>query len=398
MNAKQELARLAKESLAIVEAAEKRGILTDQDRSTLKTNETLIQALKAQQEPEVDPEQVVRDQALLKSAKGQGSSFVPDFAKGRGGLPVGGGAPLAVSPLAVKATARELASNLVTTAPDGQKALIAGGTATATIVARDLAALPQLPTSILSLIQTAALDSPTYRFLRQTGRAINAAAVAPGATKPTSTIGLTPVEDHLRVVAHVSEGLNKYDLLDVRNLQVFVENEFRWGLLSKVEQLLLTGDGDGETPTGLLAQSGIQVQPFTTDLLTSVRKAITAVETLGFVPGVIAMSPTDWEAVELTKATGTGEFVLDASPVDRAARKLFGVQVVTSTSLPAGTAIVADLSEVTLFTDRRGVMAEWNGQGQTDFESNLVRLRVEGRFGLGVGQPSAVVKVATAAA
>ena len=48
MNAKQELARLAKESLAIVEAAEKRGILTDQDRSTLKTNETLIQALMEQ--------------------------------------------------------------------------------------------------------------------------------------------------------------------------------------------------------------------------------------------------------------------------------------------------------------------------------------------------------------
>ncbi|MBP0587987.1 phage major capsid protein, partial [Mycobacterium tuberculosis] len=62
-----------------------------------------------------------------------------------------------------------------------------------------------------------------------------------------------------------------------------------------------------------------------------------------------------------------------------------------------GTAIVADLTEVALYTDRRGVMAEWNGQGQSDFESNLFRLRVEGRFGLGVGQPQAVVQVDTAA-
>ncbi|MCT1516589.1 phage major capsid protein, partial [Dietzia cercidiphylli] len=399
MNAKQELARLGKESLAIIEAVEKRGSVTDRERSTLKSNEARMLELKtemAELDPDVDPERVAQDQARLAQLKSQGSgTYVPDHGngRGRGGLPVTDGAPLAVVPAAVKATARELASNLVATGPNGQKALIAGGTATATIVARDLAAQPQLPTSILSMLTTAGLDSPTYRYLRQTSRAMNAAAVAPGATKPTSTIGLTPVEDHLRVVAHVSEGLNKYDLLDTRNLQAFVENEFRWGLMSKVESLILTGDGQGETPTGLLAQSGIQTQPFTDDLLTTVRKAITAVETLGFVPNVIAMSPADWESVELTKATGTGEFVLDASPVDRAARKLFGVQVVTSTALPAGTAIVADLSEVTLFTDRRGVMAEWNGQGQEDFESNLIRLRVEGRFGLGVGQPSAVVQV-----
>ncbi|WP_440219824.1 phage major capsid protein [Dietzia sp. MNB45] len=405
MNAKQELARLGKESLALIETVEKRGNgFTDQERSTLKSNEARMLELKAELaklDPDMDPEQVAQDQALLAQLKSQGSgSFAPDHGNGRGqgGLPVTDGAPLAVAPAAVKATARELSSRLVTTGPSGQKALIAGGTATATIVARDLAAQPQMPTSILSMLKTAALDSPTYRYLRQTSRAMNAAAVAPGETKPTSTIGLTPVEDHLRVVAHVSDGLNKYDLLDTRNLQAFVENEFRWGLLHKVEQLVLTGDGLGETPTGLLAQSGIQTQPFTDDLLTTVRKAITAVETLGFVPNVIAMTPGDWEAIELLQTSGSGEFVMASSPVDRAARKLFGVQVVTSTALPAGTAVVADLSEVTLFTDRRGVMAEWNGQGQEDFETNKLRLRVEGRFGLGVGQPSAVVQVDTTAA
>ncbi|WP_407334593.1 phage major capsid protein [Dietzia kunjamensis] len=401
MNVRQERDDLIAASLAIIESAEAKGRgLTATESQTLRTNEKRIKSLNDELASDPTPERVAEDTALLGRIKSQGSgSFAPDHGNGRGqgGLPVTDGAPLAVAPAAVKATARELSSRLVSTGPSGQKALIAGGTATATIVARDLAGQPQLPTSILSMLKTAALDSPTYRYLRQTSRAMNAAAVAPGATKPTSTIGLTPVEDHLRVVAHVSDGLNKYDLLDVRNLQVFVENEFRWGLLSKVESLILTGDGLGETPTGLLSQSGIQTQAFTDDLLTTVRKAITAVETLGFVPNVIAMTPGDWEAVELLQTSGSGEFVMASSPVDRAARKLFGVQVVTSTALPAGTAVVADLSEVTLFTDRRGVMAEWNGQGQTDFESNLIRLRVEGRFGLGVGQPSAVVQVATAA-
>ncbi|MBB1057854.1 phage major capsid protein [Dietzia sp. B19] len=394
MNLKEERDALVKASLDLIAAAEKRGGLSDADRADLKAKEKHIRGMNEHLE------KAAEDQALLAQLKGSGGdSFVPDHSGGGkgGGLPVGDGAPLAIAPAAVKATARELAGNLVTAGPGGQKALIAGGTATATILARDTIGMPQLPTSILSLIPTAPLDSPTYRYLRQTNRAMNAGAVAPGEVKPTSAIGLTPVEDRLRVVAHVSDGMNKYDLLDVRNLQRFVENEFRWGLMTKVEQLILTGDGEGENPTGLLMQSGIQTQEFTDDLLTTVRKAITAVEVLGYTPNVIAMTPGDWEAVELTKATGTGAFVLEASPVDRAARKLFGIQVVVSTALEPGTAIVADLTEVALYTDRRGVMAEWNGQGQSDFESNLFRLRVEGRFGLGVGQPQAVVQVDTAA-
>ena len=42
-------------------------------------------------------------------------------------------------------------------------------------------------------------------------------------------------------------------------------------------------------------------------------------------------------------------------------------------------------------------MAEWAQNSGEDFEHNLVRLRVEGRFGVGVGQPAAVVQVATIA-
>lgn len=160
---------------------------------------------------------------------------------------------------------------------------------------------------------------------------------------------------------------------------------------------MLAGDGEGENPKGLLQHSGIQTQAFTDDILTTVRKAITAVESLGYQPSVIALTPADWEAVELSRTSGSGEFVLDASPVNRAARRLYGIQVVVTTALEPGTAVVGDFREVTLFTDRRGVMDEWNGQAQDDFARNLIRLRTEGRFGVGVGQPQAIVRVDTAA-
>lgn len=381
MDIKQEREALIKSSMELIEMVEKRGNgFTPAERSELERNEKRLGEIKEQQE------RADEDAALLAQFKG--SSLDPSGSHSAGSLAVG--------PAQIKSVARELSSRLVTET-GGQKALIAGGTATATVIARDVAGQPQLPTSLLETIAVVGLDSPTYRYLRQTSRAMNADVVAPGAEKPTSSVGLTPVEDHLRVVAHLSEGIAKYDLLDTRNLQTFVQAELHWGLMTKVEQLVLSGDGQGENPTGILAQSGIQTQEFSGDILTTIRKAITATESLGYLPNVIALSPADWEAVELSRTSGSGEFVLDASPVDRAARRLYGIQVVVTTALEPGTAVVGDFREVTLFTDRRGVMAEWNGQAQDDFARNLIRLRTEGRFGVGVGQPQAIVRVDTAA-
>lgn len=308
------------------------------------------------------------------------------------------GAPLAVHPAGVKAVATDLAKNLTTQGPDGQKALIASGsTATATVIASDLAPLPQVPTSILSLIQAVPLDSPTYRYLKQVApRENNAAVVAPGELKPTSPVSLQPVEGSLVVVAHLSEGINRYDLLDTRNLQMFVQSELQYGLAMKMEDLVINGSGEGGEPLGLLKHSGVLTQAFETDLVTSIRKAITQIESQGYAPTAIALRPEQWESIELLTASGSGEYVVN-SPVDRAARRLFGVQVVISNALEPGTAMVADLRQAMVFNDRRGVSAEWTQTSGDDFERNLLRVRVETRMNVGVGQPSGIVQVATSA-
>lgn len=382
MNIKQEREALIKSSMDLIEVAEKRGHFTADERAALKSNEQRI--------AQIDTEGVNDDQALLATLR---SSF--KSAEGAAGL--NSGAPLGVHPAGMKATARELADGLAVTQPGGQKALIAGGTATATVIARDLAGLPQVPTSILSLIPTVALDSPTYRYLKQVGpRENNAAVVEPGGLKPTSPVSLQPVEGSLVVVAHLSDGVSKYDLLDTRNLQQFVESELRYGLATKMEQLALTGSGEDGEPLGVLKHSGVLAQPFETDLVTSIRKAITQVESQGYAANAIALRPDDWEQIELLTASGSGEFVVN-SPVDRAARRLFGIQVVVSNALEAGTAMVADLREASVFADRRGVQAEWTQTSGEDFERNLLRVRVETRINVGLGQPSGIVQVATSA-
>jgi hypothetical protein len=99
--------------------------------------------------------------------------------------------------------------------PDGTKALAPSG---ASIVGqefvRDPVALGQVAQSLLDVLPTTTHSSPEYAYLRQTVRTNNAAVVAEGATKPTSFYSVVRVEDKLVVVAHLSEGIPRYWLLD----------------------------------------------------------------------------------------------------------------------------------------------------------------------------------------
>ncbi|MBB1057557.1 phage major capsid protein [Dietzia sp. B19] len=390
MNVKQERDALIKSALETIERAEKRGGFTDVERADLKAKEKEITELNEHLE------KAAEDQAIFSGLGG--GSFVPDHSgKGGagGGLPVGNGAPLAVGGLSLKNSVERLADRLVETR-GGAKALVSGQ-ATATVVAQNPANLPQVPNSVLQLIRVTGLTSPVYRYLVQTARDLQAEAVPVGAVKPTSTVGLVSREDRLRVVATISDGIDKFVLQDTAAVQSLVQSELVYGIYSEVERLVLNGSGEGEEFLGMLGHSGIQTQAFETDLLTTLRRSITKIESLGYTPNAIVLSPADWETAEMTVTSGSGEYVLGASPVDRAARRLWGVQVTTSTAVAPGTGVVADLSQASLFTDSRGVTAEWNGQAKESFERNEVILRTEGRFGFGLGQPQAVVKVDTAA-
>ena len=82
--------------------------------------------------------------------------------------------------------------------------------------------------------------------------------------------------------------------------------------------------------------------------------------------------------------------------MDASARKLWGVDVVLSQGLGAKTGLVLGDGAVTVDHDGR-VDTAWTDAVSDDFMKNFVRCRVEGRFGVSVNQPGAVVKVATAA-
>ena len=125
-------------------------------------------------------------------------------------------------------------------------------------------------------------------------RTNNAAVVAEGAVKPTSVYSVVRVEDKLVVVAHLSEGIPRYWLLDNTALETFVDNELQYGLQTAVEAKVLA-DVNGT--------SGIQTQAYATSVLTTLRKGLTKLETAGYTASAIVLHPTDWEGVELALST-----------------------------------------------------------------------------------------------
>ncbi len=344
------------------------------------------------------------DQHAAKAAK-DGRLFDAIAGLGRKDAgPSDGSDRLAVWPAASRDLAGRLAAksaDLSATIHPGaeMKSLLpAGGSVADSItVTPGLVQTPQVPTSFLELLTTIAVDSPNFGYLRQTLRDNKAAPVAPGGLKPTSEYSLERVEGALKVIAHLTEPVGKYDLLDIEALTRFLDSELRFGLFSGVEDQVLNGDGTGSNLTGLLATSGVQTQEFDVDVLTTLRRAVTKLENLGHQPTAVVVRPEDWEKVELSTSSGSGEFTFASSPIDRAARRVWGVQVAVSNALPVGSAVMLDTSTLALYTDRQGVAVEWSTSGD-DFERNQVRARCEGRFSLGVFQPNGAVKVTTAAA
>ncbi|BBY60222.1 phage major capsid protein [Mycolicibacterium sarraceniae] len=238
-------------------------------------------------------------------------------------------------------------------------------------------------TSLLDLLPAIRHSQPAYSYIRQTVRTNNAAVVAPGAVKPTSTYTIDKIDGALSVIAHMSEPVHRYWFEDAASLRPFMQEELAYGIGLAVEAKVLAD---------IHATSGLQTQAFDTSALATLRKSITKLETFGYKPAAAVVHPNDWESIELALTTTTA-VEYRGLPYDPVARRLFGVPIVVANVQAAGTADVISTGAVAVDTDSLGVLVQWTETSNADdFSKNLVRARMEGRFGTSVFTPMGVVK------
>jgi HK97 family phage major capsid protein len=163
----------------------------------------------------------------------------------------------------------------------GEKALdgtTGGATMPGSFFDPRLRELPHRKLFVRSLIPTTRVNSDKVAYIRQTVLTNNAAAVAAGALKPTSVITAAREEAPIRVIAHISEALDRSMLSDYDQLIRFIDDQLRLGVLLEEERQILLGSGVAPNLTGILTTVGIQTQAKGADPVPdAVHKAITKV-------------------------------------------------------------------------------------------------------------------------
>lgn len=285
-------------------------------------------------------------------------------------------------------TARTLAENLKHGAQE-QKAAVSMGQYTAPIQLTEPATMGAPPQGFIEALGTTVFDDKFFSFLRQTTRELNAGVVPEGQLKPTSKIGLTRVQGETQVLAHISDPVPEQLLADVSSVSTVIGYELLYGLYSALERQVLYGTGTGELH-GVLTQEGVQLITTGARPVDRIRAALTRLQMQGYTGGIVALNPADWEAIEVSTSNGSGEYVL-GGPVDSAAQKLWGTQVVLTTSINVGEAVVLDPSQLGI-ASTGGINLHVGQPGDT-FSRNQVVFRCEGRFETMLKQPAAVVRV-----
>lgn len=267
-----------------------------------------------------------------------------------------------------------------------------------------LVLIEQQRLTIRDLLPVGQTVQNTVYFPRETVYTNAAGMVAEEGEKPEATLDIESSSAPVRKIAvliKVSDEM--WD--DFPMLRDYVNNRLRFMVEQREEDQLLNGPGTGDTITGILNTSGIQTQAEGADTpVDAIYKAMTKIKVPvsnvgGYFPSGIVMNPTDVELIRLSKDLngqyyGGGPFTgaYGNGPYTSAFR-LWGLPVVETTAIVAGTALVGDFRLGAQIFQRTGIDVQTFDQNEDDVNFNRKTIRVEERLALAVYRPSAFCTV-----
>ncbi|MFD5676118.1 phage major capsid protein [Streptomyces sp. NPDC127040] len=270
----------------------------------------------------------------------------------------------------------------------------------------------QRPLRMRDVVTNGRTTSDTVEYVRITSVTNNAAPVAEatssaaptapggagalvnnagGGYKPESALAAAKVTTPVRTIAHWIP-ITKRALSDASQIRTLIDSFLKYGLEEELEDQMIAGDGTGENFDGLGNVSGVQAQAWDTNALTTLRKAKTKVRTVGrSVANAYLLNPADLETVDLLQ-DNEGRFYFGGPAGVGSASVLWGLPVIETEAVPAGTGYVGDFRKAILW-DREQASITVTDSHADFFVRNLVAILAEMRAAFGVIQPSAFVEV-----
>lgn len=302
--------------------------------------------------------------------------------------------------------------------PQGQKALVTGTSDTsggAFVRADDLGLQVgmtpfQRPLTLRNLVTNGSTTSDSIEYVRVTSITNNAAPVAEatssgpqtvsganlvnavgGGYKPESGLAVARYSTPVRTIAHWIP-VTKRALADAAQMVTLIDGFLEYGLEEELEDQMIAGDGSGENFEGLANVSGVQAQAYDSDVLTTLRKAKTKVRLVGRAnPTGYVINPADLEAVDLL-TDNENRYYFGGPAASGSAPTLWGLPIVESEAVPAGTAYVGDWTKAVLWDRQQSTITTTDSHADF-FVRNLVAILGELRAAFGVLQPNAFVEI-----
>ena len=258
---------------------------------------------------------------------------------------------------------------------------------------------PWPTTETLDLIPKATTQSDTIHYAR-IGSVTNAAVVvpesataAPDATpttaegfKPESDMTFTPATATVYTIAHWVAA-TKQALSDFGQLRALIDNFLLSGIKDKLVSYVLSGTGTNE-PQGILTAAAANTTAFATDIVTTIRKAITTLATRGIKPNAVIMNPANTEALDLLQSSAGVYYFGNGPSGAPTAAPVWGLRRVDDPKMTSGFALVGDFSYTMLF-DREQASVSASDSHADFFTRNLVAILGEMRAAFAVIRPDA---------
>lgn len=300
--------------------------------------------------------------------------------------------------------------------PAELRALITSGSLSASMVQPDV-----LPTvyrarerdlRMRDVLINAETSSDSIVFLQENSFTNSAAEVAEATTtsngtKPESALDFTEATAPVRTLAHWVP-VTRQQLADAAWLRSYVEDRLRVGIARREDGQILNGNGTPPNLTGILNTSGVQNLDATyftgapvinagqpVENFNRIRRAKRMVRvTGGATPTFVVINPEDLEELETIgdanrQFYGPGPFTNGDFP------RIWGLPVVESENVAAGTALVGD-GLMAAVVDREDTQIYSTDSHSDYFIKNIIVILAEERIALPVFRPIAFAKVALA--
>jgi HK97 family phage major capsid protein len=248
-----------------------------------------------------------------------------------------------------------------------------------------------LPLNVYRSLPQFQTGTDSVVLMRENSFTNNARGQTEGAEKAQSAITFNKYNVAIETIAHWLK-VSKQLLADSPAVVSYIETRLRFGVEAAVDNQLMNGNGTSPNLSGLLDSGNYTVYTPTSgdNLIQAINRAKYQLWAIGYIADTVYVNPADWGAQEIERENGSTGMYLYGAPGTISGLNPFGIRVVITPRITAGTFLVGQTAVATGVWNRSGTVIEM-GYEDNDFTSNLVTVLGEVRLGLGVTVPAAML-------